>query len=277
MEIIRVSETLHGRPLVEIDQVPLDDSGTLYVSEELAELLLPHMNDADNIAVKFTSGNGLPTTVTAVVSEIHVKIGNPPDMLRCYSVRAMIFTTPTGKHGVNVFFKPVRTEFIKLPIGQAIDNAPVFNFKEVYNHIEDTSDDMPRLVKIADDAYQKSQQKEEENAPSRKEYLKKSALGLASFIDTNRALSELIESNSKDDRAIANMAIGNFRQEGVPYLLKDIHTAAAEFIITEKLGWFGRNQFKSDLYFNLTNIFKFSIPEARQHILAIEGIVKQLK
>lgn len=156
MQIVRVTETLSGRPMIELDTVPIDAEGTLCVSDKLANMLRPYMDNTDNIAVRFMANNGLPTTVTAVVSEVYVKVGNPPDMLRWYAVQAMVFNTRTGKYGVNAYFKPIRTEFIKLPIGQIIENGPVFNFKEVYSHIEDTSDDMPRLAKIADNAYQKS-------------------------------------------------------------------------------------------------------------------------
>lgn len=38
MRIIRVSETLLGHPMVEIEPEPVDDTWTLHVSEELAKL-----------------------------------------------------------------------------------------------------------------------------------------------------------------------------------------------------------------------------------------------
>jgi hypothetical protein len=159
MRIVRVSETLHGGPMVEVEPEPVDGTGTLQVSEELAQLLAPYLVSRDNIAVRFTA-NGLPTTATAVVSEMFVEIGEPVEYLRWYAVRAMVFATPTDKTGLNVYFQPVRTEFFKLPIGQDIPNGPIYNFREVYNDVEESSDDMERLLKLADQSYSKSRSDE---------------------------------------------------------------------------------------------------------------------
>lgn len=155
MRIVRVSETLSGHPMVEIDIEPVDDTGTLHVSEELANILKPYLIERDNIALRFI-GKGLPTTAIAVVSEMYVKIDGPIELLRWYAIRAMIFGTPTGKTGVNVHFQPVRIEFLRQPVGQAIPNGPIYNFKEVYNDLEESSNDMERLLKLADAHFSKS-------------------------------------------------------------------------------------------------------------------------
>ena len=138
--------------MVEVDPPPLDASGTLHVSDELASLLAPYLNGRDNIAVRFI-GQGLPTTATAVISEMYVKIAEPIPSLRWYAMRAMIFGTPTGKTGVNVYFKPIRMEIVDLEVGQAIQSGPVYNFREVYDDIEQSSEDMERLLHLADDAF----------------------------------------------------------------------------------------------------------------------------
>lgn len=152
MQILRVSETLSGAPLVEIDQAPLDASGTLHVSDELAKLLGPYMEGRDNISVRFM-GNGLPTTVTAVITEMYAEVGSPPDAFRWYSVRAMIFATPTDKTGMNVYFQPTRVQMAAIPVQQHITDGPIYNFREVYEDMDDSANDMERLLNIADNSF----------------------------------------------------------------------------------------------------------------------------
>jgi hypothetical protein len=152
MRIIRISETLAGTPMVEVDPAPLDSANTPYVSYELAALLKPHLIDRDNIAVRFM-GEGLPTTATAVVTEMYVKVAGAVESIRWYSARVMIFETPTGNTGMNAYFQPVRMEIPKVSTAQLINNAPVYNFREVYTDMEDSSNDMERLLLLADSNY----------------------------------------------------------------------------------------------------------------------------
>lgn len=141
--------------MVEVEPAPVDSTGTLHVSEELAELLTPYLVGCDNIAVRFT-GRGLPTTATAVISEMYVELEKPMAVVRWYAIRVMIFGTPTGKTGANAYFKPVRTEMLKLGVAQAIPNGPIYNFREVYDDMEDSSNDMERLLHLADASFSKN-------------------------------------------------------------------------------------------------------------------------
>lgn len=110
---------------------------------------------------------------------------------------------------------------------------------------------------------------------TRKEFLKTSALGIASMISTNKFLRELLEDGTEDDLVIVNSIVENSEVEGTPIKIEDIYMMASSFIISERLGWYERYKFKSNLYFNLLNVFKINTRDAQHHILAIEALVKQ--
>jgi hypothetical protein len=142
--------------MVELDEEPVNAAGILSVTDELAKLLKPLMEGRDNIAVRFMA-DGLPTTATAVISEMYIRLGGTLKALRWYSVRSMIFETTTGKTGVNVYFRPVRTELFDRSVQQDIVHGPVYNFQEVYETDEESSRDMERLLAIAEANFSKSQ------------------------------------------------------------------------------------------------------------------------
>ncbi|MGN8119188.1 hypothetical protein [Labrys sp. 22185] len=155
MRVLSVSETLHGGPMVEVDEIPCDTSGALHVSDDLVSLLKPYMNGRDNVAVRFTS-DGLPTTATVVISESFTK--NSPDTVRWYAILAILFQTKTLKTGLNLRVQPIRSELFKLGVQQIIEDGPWYNFQEVYNNMEHSSSDLDRLLKIAEDHYSRSLQ-----------------------------------------------------------------------------------------------------------------------
>lgn len=97
------------------------------------------------------------------------------------------------------------------------------------------------------------------------------------MIGTNNFLKQLLDNVEEDNTEIVNSIIEKAEKEGTPLKLDDIYMLATHFIISERLGWYDRYKFKSNVYFNLLNTFKINIRDAQRHILAIENLVKQHK
>jgi hypothetical protein len=145
--------------MVEVEPEPVDRSGTLHLSDELAALLKPHMKDRDNIAVRFM-GKNLPTTATAIITELYIPLSTSISSVRWYAIRAMVFETPSTKIGLNAYFQPVRTEFVEMPVGQVIQNGPIYNFRETYNTHDAVSEDFGRLLQMSEAAYSETRHPE---------------------------------------------------------------------------------------------------------------------
>lgn len=144
--IVSVSTARNGKPLVHIAPAPIGDDGIPELSLELADLLAPYFDGSDNVAVRFV--DQLPTTTTAVVGMCGAENGG---VVIQYKLRNMIFATGDGRIGCNIVLTPIRRDGViaGVPISQTIpDGKPIF-FKEVYKDVQESRDDLSRLVMIA--------------------------------------------------------------------------------------------------------------------------------
>lgn len=146
MQIRNFTTTTSG-PVVEIDGPPLDHTGTPYLSAELAQLLQPYMRDRDNIGISFKGR--LQTTMTAVMTEMYIFLDTSTNIVRWYSVRAMIFASLNDRIAINVDFQPIRTEFVDVRVSQSISNGYVYNFRGLYGGVDECLSDLERILRHA--------------------------------------------------------------------------------------------------------------------------------
>jgi hypothetical protein len=147
--IKRVSSNVFGKPMLEIDPAPLDRRGVPDLSESLAQLIIPHLQNRDNISIRYID-DGLPTTATAVLAFIDVE---DDESAISYSVRIMLFETDNKKVGSNVHIRPIQRHVkingVRLDIYQEIKTTRTYDFLGVYDNDEQSRDDLGRLVKLA--------------------------------------------------------------------------------------------------------------------------------
>lgn len=146
--IVRVSENLHGRPMVHVEPAPLRGDGVPECSESLAQVISPYIGNADNVSVRYLD-SGLPTTMLAVVSTYNV---GDDEFFITYEVRIALFETENRQVGSNLHLRPIRRGMFvtpDLPIFQVISGARSYEFREAYKSVDDAQNDLERLATLA--------------------------------------------------------------------------------------------------------------------------------
>jgi hypothetical protein len=123
------------------------------MSKELERTIAPYLKRGDNIAIRYID-DGLPTTCTAVLGSVFVHGGGSGIE---YAIRTMIFETNSGRPGCNIHIRPdfrCKTDRAgNITKREKIASPPVYDFREVYENVEQSRDDLARLVKIADNHF----------------------------------------------------------------------------------------------------------------------------
>ena len=145
--VVRVGQSVTGRPMLHIEPAPLNSDGIPEVGDELAAVITPYMKNTDNISLRFMDC-GLPTTTTAVIGVYEV---GTEEFSVSYELRIMLFETATRKIGSNLSLRPVQRHglMVAVPVSQTITGARTYEFREVYESKQQAEDDLDRLAQIA--------------------------------------------------------------------------------------------------------------------------------
>lgn len=109
---------------------------------------------------------------------------------------------------------------------------------------------------------------------SRKEFLTKSALGIASYFAMAERANILIKEGSEESLSLAAELIEALQVNGEQLTIVSIGRLAVDFIFEEKLGWLERNKLFSNIYFFQINDFGMQRQIAQQNVELVQSIYK---